>query len=415
MRINNAGHYEYCRWASKLDRASAAGIHQQSPITWFQNDLASLRQDLLEGRPVSGCQDCWAMEQYGKVSGRQRQLLKTGVREQQFVQSLASSPWVRVFERTSQQQGITDQTPQDWQIDLGNYCNSACVFCTPFCSSRLATEFQSLGLISRPQPRAWCDDPVLLDRFLADLVQCPNLKYLHFIGGETLITPGFRRILEQLVAHDLARQITIGFTTNLTTWSDSTVRLLDQFQNVNLGMSIECVSSLNDYVRYGSEIDQVMTTLSRWIMVARERNWLIQLRPTPNILTIGQLRSIYELAWQQGLAVESCNFIARPEFMKPSVLPPTLREPIIQDLEHWIEQQGTVSQTAVINTRDPNQAPQQILQDAVSYVRYLKGQPDHSHLLADLVTYLRTLERSRGNCVLDHLPQYEQIFRSAGY
>ena len=68
-----------------------------------------------------------------------------------------------------------------------------------------------------------------------------------------------------------------------------------------------------------------------------------------------------------------------------------------------------------INTRDPTQLHVQNVQDAASYVDYLRTAPDETHRLPDLVQYLKLLESSRSNCVLDYAPEYEHIFRSAGY
>jgi hypothetical protein len=69
----------------------------------------------------------------------------------------------------------------------------------------------------------------------------------------------------------------------------------------------------------------------------------------------------------------------------------------------------------VINIRDPNHAQQQILQDLQSYANYLVHEPDESAKLPDTVAFLKKLESSRNNSVLDYLPEYEQLFRSAGY
>ena len=355
------------------------------------------------------------MEQHGKVSGRQKQLLKIGVTEDHFSQSLASSAWYPVFLESQSQQGHTDQTPQDWQIDLGNYCNSACIFCTPHSSSRLATEFRQLGLIDQMPPRSWCDDPAQLESFIRSLTQCSRLVYLHFIGGETLITPAFARILQALIDYKLHQQITIGFTTNLTVWDPDTVDLLSKFQQVNLGMSIECLHPLNDYVRYGSSLNDVNSIMQQWLGVARENSWLVQLRTTPTVLTVWHLHTVYDFAWRHGLAIESCNFLDRPEFMRPSVLPQPLRQQVIQRLRQWMDSRPPVQHQRLINGRDPNQYQQQLLQDINSYVNYLDAQPDESHRLPDLVGYLRRLESSRGNRILDYLPEYESILRSAGY
>jgi MoaA/NifB/PqqE/SkfB family radical SAM enzyme len=116
-----------------------------------------------------------------------------------FVKRLSSSPLREDFDYSQLTQGLTKRTPIDWQIDLGNYCNSACIFCNPESSSRLAAEFKQLQIIDELPPQSWCDDPALLARFIEDLKQNANLSYLHFLGGETVITPGFKQILVALI------------------------------------------------------------------------------------------------------------------------------------------------------------------------------------------------------------------------
>jgi len=414
-RINNSGNYEYCRWAVKHERQSLPDIRQQTPIHWFQHGMSDIRRAMLEGREIPGCAECRIMENHGKISGRQRQLLKIGVTAEDFSKSMLTSAWLDTFRHSLENDGDTDQLPQDWQIDLGNFCNSACLFCEPHSSSRLAAEFKKIGFINELPPRAWCDDPALLDSFLETLEKSPHIAYLHFIGGETLITPAFKIILEKLIQSGLAAKITIGFTTNLTIWDQEIVELLYQFQQVNLGMSLECLHSLNDYVRYGSKIDTVQQLMSRWISVAKEHQWLIQLRITPTVLSIWHLDTVYEFASEQGIAVESCNFLNDPVFMRPSVLPRSWRDRVIEKLQSWIDSQEQDTGSPIINTRNPDFARQQVIEDAKSYVAYLEQQPDESDRLPALVSYLQTMENNRKNSVLDYLPEYEELLRSAGY
>lgn len=418
MRITNSGTYEPCRWMSKdggsrvnFDRS----IHSVSPLTYFQRHMSELRTALLSGQAPAICSDCHGMEQHSKPSGRQRQLLKTGVIGEYFEKSLAGSPLRDAFEYSHTEHGHTNRTVTDWQIDLGNYCNGACVFCNPESSSTLATEFLALGLTDHKPPRAWCDDADQLDRFITDLTASPNLQYLHFLGGETVITPAFKKILSALIAAGLAQHITIGFTTNLTVWSDTVADLLTQFQQVNLGMSIETLTAVNDYVRYPSQQDQTKQLLDQWVTLAQQHSWLIQLRITPTCLTVHELTTVYEYAWQHGLSVESCNFLARPEFLRIGVLPSQQRSQVIEQIKVWIGSHSTEPHQQIINTRDPNLAHPQILQDAESYLHYLEYAADESHRLADLIAYLKRLESRRGNSILDYLPQYEDLFRSAGY
>ena len=418
MRITNSGTYEPCRWMAKTDSTRVSidrGIQTVSPLTYFQQHMSALRTELLQGKIPSICSDCQVMEQHNKLSGRQRQLLKVGVQDTYFEKSLYSSPLRPAFDYSNSNQGHTTRTVSDWQIDLGNYCNGACVFCGPENSSSLATEFKKIGLIEQIPPSAWCDDPSLLEQFVNDLVQSPNLHYLHFLGGETVITPGFKKILAALVNSGLAKQITIGFTTNLTVWSDSVVELLTQFQQVNLGMSIETLTSVNDYVRYPSQIGLVKQTLDRWVQLGQQQNWLMQLRITPTCLSVHELHTVYDYAWQNMIAVESCNFINHPEVMRISVLPKHQRDQVVHVLKTWIDQHPAADLAQIVNTRDPNIAREQIIQDATSYLTYLESAADESTRLPALVAYLKRLEGNRGNSILTYIPQYENLFRSAGY
>ena len=409
MRINNTGHYEYCRWADKSQRTQTPHIQAVSPQEFFQQHMTSVRQQLLAGEQPIGCGECAVMEQHNKVSGRQKQLLKVGVRLEQFEKTLVSSPWVDTFAAED-----FDQLPQDWQIDLGNYCNSACVFCDPHSSSRIAQEYKRIGFIKDMPPANWTDDPTLVDRFVDTLTKSSHIQYLHFIGGETVITPAFKIILQALIQAGLNRTATIGFTTNLTVWDTDVVDLLKQFHSVNLGMSIESFETVNDYVRWPSKLPVVLENLDRWQELAGQQGWLLQLRTTPTLLTIGSLLSVYEYAWTRKISVESCNFLTEPSFMRPSVLPRKYRLTVIDNMCTWLDQHP-VSGNTVLNIRDPNVSQLQNHQDLQSYVNYLQDTPDESHRLLDLVAFLKRLETSRGNNILTYLPEYEELFRSAGY
>ena len=418
MRITNSGTYEPCRWQAK-DGGSRVNfdhsIQTVAPLTYFQNHMAELRTSLLAGQAPKICADCHGMEQHGKPSGRQRQLLKVGVQDEYFEKSLAGSPLRSAFDYSNINQGVTTRTVTDWQIDLGNYCNGACVFCNPESSSSLATEFKQIGLIDQMPPPSWCDDPDLLDQFVTDLASSSDLQYLHFLGGETVITPGFKKILSALVDAGLSKKITVGFTTNLTVWSDAVVGLLKQFQQVHLGMSIETLTPVNDYVRYPSQQARTRQLLDQWVALGKQHGWLIQLRITPTCLTVHELSTVYDYAWQNNIAVESCNFLDNPKFFRISVLPQMQREQASQNLRAWLHAHPVDHSSQIINTRDPNLAHQQIAQDAESYLHYLESAADESHRLADLVAFIKRLESSRGNSILNYLPQYEDLFRSAGY
>lgn len=420
MRINNSGTYEYCRWQAYSNKESSIvdytrNITSLSPLQYFNKDMSVIRNKMLNGQVPGGCSDCQLMEQHSKISGRQRQLLKIGVQTQYFESSLASSTYRPAFDYSFANNGLTYTDVVDWQIDLGSYCNSACIFCRPETSTKLATEFKQLGLISTLPPPNWSDDPVLIDKFIKDLLSCKNIKYIHFIGGETLITPAFKEILKAIVDADMASNITVGFTTNITVWDDSIINLLTKFESVHVGLSIEALEPINDYVRYPGKIDVTRELLDRWVDTARKYNWLTQLRITPTCLTINYLTTIYDYAWHKNVSVESCNFIEDPAFMRISVLPEEQRTQAYNIIKEWLDKRTSTATEQIINTRDPGNIRNQLIQDAESYLRYLKSAPSESDRLPQLVNYLKVLEANRGNSILTYLPEYEDLLRSHGY
>ena len=409
MRINNAGHYEYCRWIETLDRNSGPHIRDMDPKEFFQQHMSPIRQQFLNGIMPGKCTGCAKMEQHGKISGRQRQLLKVGVRVEQFEKTMSSSPWLPVFADRA-----VDQLPQDWQIELGNYCNSACVFCSPGSSSKLAAEWKRIGFIQDLPLSNWCDDPVLVEKLVATLKQTTHIQYLHFIGGETLITPAFKIILQALIQAGLHHTATIGFTTNISTVPVDIVDLLVQFRGVNIGMSIESFNNVNDYARWPIRLPTILENISKWRDLAQQHNWWLQLRTTPTALTVGSLLTIHDYAWDNNIAVESVNFLDKPACLRPTVLPMQYRQAIINNMKAWIADRPTNSNT-IVNLRDPNVAKQQVVQDLQSYVKYLTNSPDESNQLPEMMQYLKRIEAGRGNSILTYLPEYEELFRTAGY
>ena len=127
-----------------------------------------------------------------------------------------------------------------------------------------------------------------------------------------------------------------------------------------------------------------------------------------------KLLPIYDYALDHNIIVESCNFLYKPELLKPSVLPLTYRQTIIDKMQQWIDDHQVDSET-IINIRNPNTIQAQLVQDLSSYVNYLKNEPDESYRLPELVTWLKRIESNRGNSILTYLPEYEELFRSAGY
>lgn len=413
MRIKPSGEFGPCRWANHRD--NQYNIRTHSISEYFQTTLSSVRYNLLAGKDLDMCVPCYDMEHHGKISGRQRQLIKVGIRTDRFLPTLNNSTFLEKFKESWQNNGNTDLYPVDWQIDLGNYCNAACVMCNPRYSSRIAQEFKKIGIINNSNEYnvSWSQDKTLVDKFCEELTSGPAPAYLHFIGGETVIMPAFKTILEKLLLAGM-RDTAIGFTTNLTVWPQTVANLLKQFKQVNIGLSIEALHEINHYVRWPSDQSTVLDNLKKWIIFGKSHNHLIQLRLTPNALTVLHIADLYQYAWDNKIGLETCNFLYEPRCLSLKVLPKYIREMAIHRLENFISDKSFDDQI-VVNTRNPHTINQQVLQDAVSYINFLKETPEDTDGAKQLVKYITQLERSRGNCILEYLPEYEKFLRSNDY
>lgn len=238
---------------------------------------------------------------------------------------------------------------------------------------------------------------------------------MHFIGGETIITPAFNQILTNIVNSGRAGEITVGFTTNLTVWDQEVIKLLENFKQVNVGVSIESFTPLNDYVRWPSNISEVKQTLTRWQELCQNNRWLVQLRITPTCLTMHEITTVLDYSWEHQIPIESCDFLTEPEFFKINVLPVAYREPIIKSLQTWLDKRNGQLSSRIVNSRHTETLHEFLLQEATGYIQYLKEASDNSSELPNLVEFLKLLEKSRNNSVLDYIPQYEKLFRDSGY
>jgi hypothetical protein len=95
-------------------------------------------------------------------------------------------------------------------------------------------------------------------------------------------------------------------------------------------------------------------------------------------------------------------------------LPQEYRQPVIDQMQDWLDQRPNSTQK-VVNIRHPDFVHAQIVQDLQSYVNYLKTETDQSDQLPMLIQFLKRLELNRKNNILDHVPEYEKLFRTAGY
>jgi pyruvate-formate lyase-activating enzyme len=418
IRLTYDGSYDVCRWSKK--GTTDLNIRTTSLMEFYNSDaMRQLRLAMLSGNKHATCEPCYYQDQFGKLSGRVRQLNKSAITLTEFPLSFRSSPHLELFEYSNDMLGASSHFPTDLQIDLGNTCNSACIMCDPTASSRLVADYKKLNrldsrLFAEPRPyQSWTEDLATVDRFVQELQSFPYLRYIHFLGGETLYNQAFYDICEHLDGGDLI----VGTTTNGTIYDERIERLIPKFKEFHLGISIESVTPLNDYIRYPGPTDQILANILKFVTLRDQYPSLkLELRITPNLFTISELDQVFEFMIKHDIIAESCNILHQPRCLRMELMPDDIRQETVTKLQTIVDRLGTYEPQ--VNTRRSDLSRQIIAQLANEYLEFVKtytrpADTNESH--QELVKFLKSFETIRNNSILDYAPRYKDFLRHIGY
>ena len=427
IKLDYDGRFVPCRWQGSIDpNIETQYLHSVSILEFYNSSrMNQFRSNLIVGNELSECSSCKYEDSFDKVSGRVKQLFRSNIAIESFDQDFSISHHADLFNYSAANNGQTGHYPYDLQINLSNVCNNACIMCSPHFSTRLFSDYQKLSTISPSlfkQPKkmdCWADDPALVEKFIRDIKELPYIDYVHLLGGETLFLESFYTICDALIESGLAENIFLGTTTNLSVYSERIENIVTKFSKFHIGLSIESVTPLNDYIRYRSEINNVLENLSKYLSLREKSPEKIHLslRITPNIFSIFYIDEIIQYMCDNDISGESCNILIRPECLRMELMPDDLRLLTIEKLKAVIKK-NELSRAKVVNIRDPNLTREVISTIAFTYVDFLENlipPLDSEKQRHDLVTFLHGFESIRGNSILDYAPEYETFLRAYGY
>lgn len=425
LRLSPEGNYRPCRWGD-YEIKSNHHISNTSLSEYLNSNIMSeIRNTMLAGEVPPLCTDCHYESSHGKLSGRQRQLLKSAIVETNFTKTFCASPHWDHFLYSHLNNGQTLNHPVDLQIDLGNTCNSACIMCLPRYSTKVIDDHIKLHKISPqlfPPPEkivSWTNDPNLVTKFIDDISTLNGVKYIHFLGGETLYIKSFYDICNKLIDQGLAKDIIIGTTTNCTVYDDRIEHIIKNFKQVHLGLSIETITDLNDYIRWPSKIEQVKSIINKFLQLRKTSNLFISLRITPNIFTIYQLDGLLEFMIENHITAESCNILYHPSCLRMELIPDNIKLEIIDKFDQLIAKFNLSRANELIINRRREDLKDPVISSVVfEYRDFLANFKEPTNLEEErhsLVKFLKSYEIIHNNCILDYLPEYEEFLRSYGY
>lgn len=422
IRLSYDGGYKKCRWQRGF--APENNINEVGLLDSLNTDeMSKFRQQMLNGEKPKGCDTCYYQDELHKLSARHKQLLKSGIRVDDFENSLLSSPHISDFTYSNDNNGATQNVPTDLHVDIGNLCNSGCIMCEPYASSKLVQDYIKLykksDLFYNPPPQtSWVENKTVFDKFLKDLSSIDGLRYIQLLGGETLYNKAFYDICESLIESGKSQTCILGTTTNGTIYKPELENIIPKFKEFHLGISIESVTPLNDYIRYPGKIDSILANIDSFLSLRQTNPGLhITLRITPNIFTVYDLDQLFEYAIEKKITLEACFIMFKPECLRMELMPDDIRQEVIDKLQHLIDRHG-LSRHNITNIRN-QESISEVTSDSVhEYLNFVKNYnkpADTEYQRQKLVEFLKSFESLRNNTILDYAPRYKEFLTSIGY
>ena len=272
------------------------------------------------------CERCFVMEEQGQVSRREKRW--DGVSEET----------KRCMELTQEDGKLPFINYELFDIKFtGNKCNLRCYMCDAEHSSNLANERKKLGWHSGPvhlNPFKSMDDKQRYDWWDGFIEAMPFIKIINFTGGEPFIMDDYWDIINLLVKRDLAKDIAMHTSTNLTTLNYRGKSMRDffpKFKEIHLQVSLDGYGEQYEWVRYPASYDAVIENLKQ---VMRIDNVDLQISITISALTIEALPKLYDHMQELGVELRFDNVLYHPHHLQVSSLPLVIKDRLRPVLEN---------------------------------------------------------------------------------
>lgn len=207
---------------------SAIGNIQEQDITTILAGEKNLqiKKEMLADKKPKNCSGCYLQEQ-------DRKNLSSISSRLYYIKELAPIVNTKIYDR------IENFSLHHVDLRWTNYCNQACVYCSPEYSSKWA---QELG----KEIKTSVESRKKIKEFV--FANIKKLKNVYLAGGEPLLMNENREFLQLLLKENPL--ISIRVNTNLSSTKTGVFDLLCKFKNVHWTVSVETIKEQYEYVRY---------------------------------------------------------------------------------------------------------------------------------------------------------------------
>ena len=289
-------------------------------VIWNSNEWKKIRKQMLDGEPVSACQNCYDKESMGRDTLRQsaNRLLSDKI---DLVDHTRNDGYLEIFNLNY------------WDVRYNNLCNLTCRSCHPEFSSSWYQPAVALGKIQEPRSPILIAGRTTDDIFDQMVHHIDHVKQIYFAGGEPSMIDKFYETLEILDSRG-RNDVRLCYNINmsrLTLRNKSLLNLWKKFPNVSIGASLDGEHQRGEYLRQGLAWKDVIA--NRKLMQDQCPHIDFYISATVSILNVLHLPEFHRSWVEQGLIkAEDFNvhMLFKPNYLRVDHGPNQLKKKIHQ-------------------------------------------------------------------------------------
>ena len=373
---------------------------------WNSQFMRETRLQMLDNKIPSSCTKCFKEEESGITSKRQ---WETNVWQQRLdIDSIVA--------KTTEDGSLPVSIPY-FDLRLGNMCQLKCIMCSPHDSSSWIKEWKlqypKYKTVELKKDQEWDIDFDYTwyqkGSFLDDMrSHAHNIRELYFAGGEPLLIPEHYKILEFMIEAGAAKECILRYNSNGLELPEKLFELWDHFKQVKFNFSIDAVGERNDYIRYPSKWNNVVTNLER--LDDTPDNVVVNIACAVQLLNVMNVPELVH--WKEsknfkkvnlppyGAGLIGTHLVYLPSYLNVRVLPKHLKDKVAQQVDYFCFRQ---SRNAEFNNNPYGFKRWQGL------VQYMMAE-DWSNKLPMLEDYLTVTDTQRNTDFRKIFPELQNLF-----
>lgn len=319
------------------------------------NLLKEVRKDMLDGKWNPACVRCKDEEAAGIKS-------RLSYEKERFVwPTLGYKLTEEIARQHTQEDGTIDidSLPvAHTDLRFGNLCNLKCRMCGPTDShmwydDQVAmfgpTYKESVGTVTLVQNEetgrwnptediyGWHESDTFWQQMEEKLM--PGLKSIYVVGGEPFMITRHWEFLEKCIERGYAKDMIVEYNSNVTNVPPRAWDIWKHFKEIQIGMSIDAIGPLNDYIRHPAKWSQIEANMRK--LDVAEGNFRVWMAATIQVLNIDKLPDM--MIWmikQEWKRINTTKLVPitphplhHPQWLNMQILPLEVKQSILETFE----------------------------------------------------------------------------------